>query len=264
MHAETGERKTAPVSILETLAANCVADVCLVTVRREQLLEVLPQLAAARGLKRIVVMVNHACGSDFLFDALGRDRTVLAFPGMAGGLSDGIVTYLPVAEQPTAVDETALDIRQLFTSAGLKLSAVTDMDAWLKRHAAFVVAICGALYGAGLDRMQLAQDAAQLRNFILSLRAAWRAMDRLGLAPAPLALRTIICWVPVWISTRYWSRFLAAPRAEVYFVQHSRHAATEMAALATDIRTLLATDMPADFAALCAAIGQEPISQSGG
>src|SRR6516165_2819965 len=76
-HALLGKRQVMRLSVAEELDADVGADLCLITVRREQLDSVLPALRAARGVRRALFMVNHACGSEFLFDALQRERTVL-------------------------------------------------------------------------------------------------------------------------------------------------------------------------------------------
>ncbi len=145
-HAITGRRDAAQLPVAEMLRSDMHADLCLITVRREQLAAVLPDLIAATRITRFVFMVNHANGSEFLCGALGRTRVVLAFPGAAGGIEDGIDYYVEVAEQATAVEASAPDVAATLRPAGFKVSLVPDMDAWLRRHAVFVTAIAGALY----------------------------------------------------------------------------------------------------------------------
>ncbi|MDQ2733964.1 MAG: hypothetical protein M3Y55_03000 [Pseudomonadota bacterium] len=72
--------------VMERLTANTVADICLVAVRREQIDSALPDLVAAKGVARFLIMVNHANGSEALYAALGRQRVILGFPGAAGGI----------------------------------------------------------------------------------------------------------------------------------------------------------------------------------
>jgi 2-dehydropantoate 2-reductase len=157
--AINGRRDTVQLPVAEMLSTDIHADLCLVTVRREQLAAVLPDLAAATRITRFVFMVNHANGSEFLFSALGRTRVVLAFPGAAGGIEDGIDHYVDVPEQPTAVEAIARDVGAPFRAEGFKVSLVWDMDAWLRRHAVFVTAIAGALcMTAGDARPALHRD----------------------------------------------------------------------------------------------------------
>lgn len=237
-HAINGHRDVAQLPVARMLTADMHADLCLVTVRREQLALILPELTAAAHITRFVFLVNHANGSESLFAALGRARVVLAFPGAAGGMEAGTDYYVEVAEQPTVVEADAPDIAALFHAAGFATSLVSDMDAWLRRHAVFVTAVAGALYAANGDARQLASKRHDIRNFILAVREGWAALDRLGVAPATLALRAIFRWVPLPFATMYWQRLIASPRGEHYFARHTRHAAREMAALADDIRAL--------------------------
>ena len=76
----SGRRWRAELPVSEKLELDCAAELCLVTVRREQLESVLPIFAATQ-IPRFVFLVNHANGSESLYEALGRKRVVSAFPG---------------------------------------------------------------------------------------------------------------------------------------------------------------------------------------
>jgi 2-dehydropantoate 2-reductase len=234
---DTSEAKTLFLPILENLPSDLSADLCLVTVRREQLAAVLPDLARATGIRRIVLLVNHADGSTGIFSLLGRHRAVLAFPGLAGSLECGITRYSYLPQQATVVDSDALDVVSLFRHAGFRVTEVRDMDAWLCRHAVFITAIAGALYENDCDPGRLSENRKAVRGMILAVREGWVAMDSRGAPPAPFALRMILCWVPLYFSVRYWSRLLASSRGDLYFAQHARHAAQEMMSLGNDVRT---------------------------
>lgn len=50
---------------------------------------------------------------------------------------------------------------------------------------------------------------------------------------------------PMPFAVLYWRRLLGSHKGEYYFARHMRHAAKEMAALAADVRSLLADeDLP--------------------
>jgi 2-dehydropantoate 2-reductase len=240
----SGRIDTAPVQVVEELAAETSADLCIVAVRREQIDEVLPKLAAASFIDRFLFLVNHANGSEALYAALGRSRVVIGFPGAAGGLEDGIDLYVEVAEQPTVIEATAPDIAAMIRDAGFHVDLLSDVESWLRRHAIFVTAIGGALYEVDCDANRLAADVHRLRSFILAVREGWAALDRLRVAPPPLALRAIFCWVPLAFAVNYWRSLLRSARGDLYFARHTRHAAREMAALAEDIRSLTSEAMP--------------------
>ena len=196
-----GWRAELPVS--ETLEPDCAAELCLVTVRREQLETVLPILAATQ-IPRFVFLVNHANGSESLYEALGRKRVVSAFPGFSGGIENNVDHFVEIAEQATAVEAAAPDIVALFRAAGIRVRSIKDMDAWLRRHAVFITAISGALCAADCDAGKLAHDREAVKAFILAVREGWRELERIG--PAPIPLRAIFEWSPLFIGTAYWSR----------------------------------------------------------
>ena len=237
---KTGRIASKALPVLETLPPGFAAEMCLVTVRREQIEAALPDLAQATAIPRVVFLVNHANGSAGLRSLLGQSRTVLAFPGIAGDRVGGIVRYLDIPQQRTVVEEAAHDVVTLFREAGFAVDSVRDMDAWLQRHAVFITAIAGALCEHGCDALRLAQNPDAVRRFILAVREGWTAQDRARVGAAPLMLRAILCWVPLPLSTKYWSRLLGSPRGDLYFARHVRHAPAEMAALAQDVRSFLA------------------------
>jgi len=238
-HAPSARVDTVRLTVMEQLSPGSCADVCLVTVRREQMDEAVAELRLSPLIARVVFMVNHANGSQEIFEALGRSRAVMAFPGAGGSLEAGVVRYVETREQPTAVEADAKDVIALFQGAGFQVGCVRDMDAWLRRHAVFVTAVCGALYLASGSAARLVADWKGVERLILAVREGWSALDELGVRPAPFALRTIFCWVPLRFAIGYWQRFLGSSRGELYFAAHARHAPAEMAALATDIRRLL-------------------------
>jgi 2-dehydropantoate 2-reductase len=242
-HALTGRNQAVQLPVIEKITPALDADLCLVTVRREQLDSVLPCLKMAHRIARVVFMVNHACGSEFLFAALGRKRVVLGFPGAAGSVEYGVDRYVEVAEQPTSIEASAPDIAALLKGAGFRVSLVKDMDSWLRRHAVFITAIGGALYESGVDARRLSRDSQRVHTLVLAVREGWAAiMDRRGIARPPTALRAIFQWVPLAISVRYWQRLIGSWQGEYYFARHTRHAAMEMAALAADVRALLSRE----------------------
>lgn len=252
--ALSGRDETVKLPVVEALAPETQADLCFITVRREQMMEVLPTCAAARDIKRFVFMVNHANGSDALIGTLGRDRVVIGFPGAAGGIENGVDYYVEVAEQATAIESIAPDVAAVLKGAGFRVELVGDMDSWLKRHAVFVTAICGGIYKAGGDAHRLSTDPPLVREIILGIREGWAALDARGVAAAPLPLRVIFCWMPLPFAVKYWQRLFGSKRGEHYFARHARHAAPEMAALAADVRAIVGKSAMPHLRALYAAI----------
>jgi len=260
-HALSDTRDAVRLPLIERMDGRVSCDVCLVAVRREQLDAILPDLRRAVSVGRVVVMANHANGSQSLLEAVGAHRLVLGFPGFAGGLEDGVVRYVDIPQQPTAIQRSAPDIARAFRRAGIRTALVSDMDAFLQRHAVFVTAIAGALYEWNCDARALAADATSVRSLILAVREGWAGLDRLGTGPAPLGLRSIFSWVPLPLAAAYWRRLLASPQGEYFFARHSRRAAPEMQALANDVRALLGTAGMSHLLSLFGAIDRAAASR---
>jgi len=239
-------RWTTQVETTERFSPDDEQDLALITVRRDQLASALPDLAANKRVPALVFMLNNPTGPAQLVEAVGRDRVILGFPG-AGGARDGhIVRYAMVAQQPTTLGElngrrTARlrQISQAFRDAGLPTAISDHMDAWLKAHAFFVTAMCGAIYLVGGDCRELSRDSAALRMMTKGVREGFAAVRALGQPLTPFSLRVLFTWLPDAFAVAYWSRFLSSDMADYVFGRHARAAAGEMRDIADDCRSLL-------------------------
>jgi len=237
---------TTRVEAAEHLDPEVEQDLALITVRRDQLANVLPELANNSRIPILLFMLNNPTGSASLADALGRDRVLLGFPG-AGGTSDGhVVRYAMIAQQPTTLGE--LDgrrtarlrkIAKAFRDADFPTKICGDMDAWLKAHAFFVTAICGAIYLAAGDCRNLSRDNAALTLMTHGVREGFTAVRALGEIVTPFSLKVLFTWLPDAFAVGYWRRFFATEMADYVFGRHARAAAREMQDLASDCRSLV-------------------------
>jgi 2-dehydropantoate 2-reductase len=113
------------------------------------------------------------------------------------------------------------------------------MDAWLKTHAFFVTAVCGAIYLAGGDCRNLSRDSAALTLMTHGVREGFGAVRALGHIVTPLSLKVLFTWLPDAFAVSYWRRFFATEMADYVFVRHARAAVREMRDLASDCRSLV-------------------------
>ena len=239
-------RWTVQVEAAEQLSPDDEHDLALITVRRDQLASALSELATNKLIPTLLFMLNNPIGSVGLVEALGRSRVLLGFPG-AGGTRDGpIVRYAMIAQQPTTLGEldgrrTARlrEIAKAFRDAGLPTKICGDMDAWLKTHAFFVTAMCGAIYLAGGDCRRLSIDSAALSLMTDGVREGFAVVRALGQPVTPFSLRVLFTWLPDAFTVSYWRRFLAADMADYVLGRHARSAAREMQEIANDCRSLL-------------------------
>jgi 2-dehydropantoate 2-reductase len=258
----TGRRTTTAVPVVEHLAASDAYELAIVPVRREQVSAILPVLATAATIPATLFMHNHANGSDDLVSAIGAERVLLGFPGASGVRVGAVVKYILIRQQPTMLGEwdgrvtpRVRAIASVLRGAGFRVGMSRDMDTWLKTHAVFVTAVCGALYLADGDNERLARTPLLLSLFASGVREGFGALQRLGLAP-PAHLRAIFGWLPNRLTLTYWSRLFASPRGEAYFAWHARTAGEEANALAGEVQALIRASGEATpaFDRLCAAI----------
>ena len=242
----TGTCTTTQTDTVERLAPGDQYDLALITVRRDQLEGVMPELKANRGIANMLFMLNNPLESASIARALGEDRALFGFPGAGGTLDEHVVRYALIAQQPTTIGKlggppTAC-LRELagaFRAAGFAAKLSGDMDAWLKAHAFFVTAVSGAIYTSGGDGRLLSENRAALQLMAKGVREGFSALRALGLTVTPFPLRVLFTWLPPSFAVFYWRRFFASQMADYVFCRHARAASPEMRALANDCRTLL-------------------------
>jgi 2-dehydropantoate 2-reductase len=108
---------------------------------------------AANDSKHIMFMFNCASGADGWSDLLGEKRQLWGFPAALADRRQNVLEYIVVpawlrfAQITTIgrpdgiIDKTLLEIRDIFRSAGIPSVCSTDIDGWLKTHAAYMAPI---------------------------------------------------------------------------------------------------------------------------
>jgi 2-dehydropantoate 2-reductase len=242
--AQSGTRSVVPMDTIKSLRIDDQYDLIVVTVRRDQLASIMPELAANQQTSPVLFMLNNPVGRAALIEALG-ERVMLGFPGAGGTLDGHIVRFAMIRQQPTTLGEargrrTARLNRIVdgFRASGFRTRVETDMDAWLKAHAFFVTAISGAIYVADGESKQLANDTATLRLMVAGVREGFRAVRALGLGVTPFPLKVLFSWLPSPCAVGYWRRFFSTEEADYMFARHSRVASAEMHQLAGDCRVM--------------------------
>lgn len=242
----TGESLSTRVDTAEELRAEDRFDFALVTVRRDQLTEVLPVLAANHGIRTILFMLNNPTGSAALVDAVGHERILLGFPGAGGARHGKLVRYAMIPQQPTTLGELdgvrterVTETSRVFKAAGFPTHICSHMDAWLKAHAFFVTAVAGAIYMAEGSCHQLSQNERLLQLMVKGVREGYAAVAALGLPVRPVSLKVMFTILPTWFSVRYWQRYFQSERASYVFGEHVQTAALEMREVARGCLSLL-------------------------
>jgi 2-dehydropantoate 2-reductase len=227
------------------------SDLVLVAVRREQVAAAAKQVAGS--VPRLVMLFGNFAGMvNELGSVLGDDRTLVGFPGIGGRIEpDGLVTYMPIDQQPTVVGtnrppgEQAKAIVACLRKAGFDTLEQPNIAGWLASHAALVVPMAVAIRAAGGQADALADRSDLLHLAVRATSATYRAQRRRGELVVNRNLRLLYLVMPDWFATRYWSGALRGEFGELAFAAHTRHAWDEMALLATWLRSTIADDAAA-------------------
>lgn len=246
-HGVTGEETHIRPAVIETLGRDDYYDMALVPVRADHLPAILPVLARNRGIKNILIMVNTPKGYRGIIDMLGRDRFLLGFPGMGGGLADGVVTYViakPLVQPTTFGEIDGKTTKRLaatvamFKRAGFPVAVERNMDAWQKTHVCWIMPFAAALYMAGSSAAALAERPDILRLMVRSIRECFRALRTMSVPVTPSKLR-MFEWLPAGLLVEALRRQLPTPDIEIGAMLHVRNAPGEMRQLCDDLLSIV-------------------------
>ena len=234
------------VEVVEKLMPEDAYDLAIILVRKNQLADVLPLLAANQGVKSFLFMVNNAAGPDALIQAVGRERVLMGFPGAGGTRRGYIVEYAQVSAQtqPTTIGEldgtrTARieEVAAAFRGAGFPVSISSNIDAWLKTHVALVSPIANALYLADGDNYRLAKTRDGVVLMVRAIREGLKVLEASNIPITPAKYRYIRL-VPEPILVSMMQKGFATQRAELVMARHANAARDEMGLLAAEFKQL--------------------------
>jgi len=245
-HALKGTRSVTPVEVTRDLKPDDCYDLVLVVMRRNQVADVLPALAASRKTALVVFMVNNPLGYGEWLKAVGRDRLLVGFAGAGGTRVEGVVYYHVVSPllQPTtfgepegAVTERVKALAGVFKRAGFPTAVCSDMDAWQKTHVAWVSAMANGLYMAGGSGEAMASRPDVVRLTVLAIREGFAVLRALGIPVTPGKLRAferiplpiLVAFLRAWARTKHF---------DTIATRHTLAAFDEMEMVSTDFQSL--------------------------
>ncbi len=245
--AMTGERTTTRVTVVEQLTPDDAYDLVIVVMRKNQVKEILPVLAANRHTPNILFMGNNAAGSDEYISALRCERVLLGFGG-AGGMRAGYAMLVlagtrsrkatvTIGELDGRITPRLKEIASVFESAGFQAVLSPNIDAWLKSHAAVISPIALALYMVGGDNYRLARTRDALVLGTRALRESFQVLRALDIPITPPALR-VYDWLPEPILVPLVQRLFNSRSAEIAIAGHASAARDEMQQIADEFKTL--------------------------
>jgi 2-dehydropantoate 2-reductase len=245
-HALTGIRSVTAVAVTRELKPDDSFDLVLVVMRRNQVADVLPALAANKGSAQVVFMVNNPLGYGEWLQAVGRDRLLVGFAGAGGTRVDGVVYYHVVSPllQPTTfgepeggVTERVRAIARVFRQAGFPTAVCPDMAGWQKTHVAWVSAMANGLYMAGGSGDGMASRPDVVRLTVRAIREGFVVLRALGVPVTPGKLRAFE-WIPMPILVAVLRAWARTRHFDTIATRHTLAAFDEMEMVSTDFQSL--------------------------
>lgn len=177
--------KRAIVQVGAALDATTPWDLVLVTVLASQVDVVLPTLIASVA-KTVMFMFNTFEPLERLRTAVGSARFAFGFPAILASIDDGKLTSTIVTRGQTSV-ATDVAWAKVFTEAGIPTIVESDMESWLRTHAALVVPVM--IVSVTAHTRQAGVSWREASRAARAMKEGFRLVRRLGntLTPAPMA-----------------------------------------------------------------------------
>lgn len=242
--------EVAHVPVVESFKSDDDYDLVLVVMGEHQAVQVLDTLAENEHVPTFLFMGNNVNGTDEIVRALGKEHVMLGFP-YPGGKRDGhIMRVLPINEDKkytVPIGEVDGTIRPrtrriaavLEDMRGYDVEIRTDMDEWLRYHAALLMSgIVPALYAADTSMKRLGETRNLLVLSVRATKEAIRGLRNAGYAPSPPVVRVFeyvpepICvWTIGWLMRKEY--------AKVSVEGHAQDGRDEMRYLFEKLRSIL-------------------------
>ena len=258
-------RTETTIPVVDHLSPQAAFDFVLVALPNPALAEALPELAANPHTPSVMFFGNNASGPERMVEALGRDRVLLGFPGAAAIPDEGAIRYVVTSprEQPTTVgeldgshSERITAFAQVMKHAGFPATICSDMDAWLKTHAAKILPTAGALFYAGGTLEELIANNEAIRLLVRAMRECLNVLIANDVPITPSNHR-VLRWLPETLVVFIMKRMLAVKTMAIK-LGHAHHARQELRALTSAFQAMNATTQVPTPAmdVLCAGLDQ--------
>jgi 2-dehydropantoate 2-reductase len=237
-------RTVTKVPVIDALQPDDVYDYVLIVVRKNNVPDLLPVLAANKS-PNLVFMINNPEGPDAFVRALGARRVMLGFVFGAGKRDGDIIRAISPKGLATPFGEIGGErterLRRLVTilrSAGLNARTETRMNDWLAAHAALVAPFAVLLIKHGTDNYALAKSKEDVHALVEGMRETLAVLRALGHRVVPNSTN-ILRIVPRFLLVPIVRAFLSTRIAEVGGAWHCSQAPDEMAELARELGSMV-------------------------
>jgi 2-dehydropantoate 2-reductase len=238
------KRSITKVPVINALSPEDCYDFVLVVVRKNQVADLLPLLAANRS-PNIVFMGNNLSGPDEFVKIIGKERVMMGAV-YAAGKRDGRLIRAMVAKSLAApfgeVDGTITPrlrrLSSILQQAGFKAKLSTNIVDFQTTHAAGVAIIGKLTLKHGCNISALARSKDDLKLFVKARREAHRVLRALGHQIIPWS-EVVIGIMPVFLQVAGLRTLLNSKLGEVGLAWHVSQAPDEIQQLAIELQALV-------------------------
>ncbi|MBN1412335.1 MAG: ketopantoate reductase family protein [Spirochaetales bacterium] len=251
-HYFTGKSTVTHVKVIDSLDENRDYDLIIIIIRGDQWQDALTVLTRCKNTKTFLFVGNNPRDPDELIDALGKDRVMLGFGGVAGYREGHTIHYCDsdaedkkknhfcIGELDGRETERCRQIRDIFGKAGYPVWIFKDAVSWLKSHMIVIMPIMGLLHMAGWEQKAVVKDTQSIKLGIRAFREMVRAFKVLKVPVDPKKF-VFFSKVPMFLMVPLIKKALASKGAEIGIFGHANSASgqTEMKSLAYEFTDLL-------------------------
>ncbi|NMB55733.1 MAG: ketopantoate reductase family protein [Leptolinea sp.] len=176
--------------VIEKLVVDDVYDLCFVVMQRQQIDEVLPEIASCTGSRDFVLVGTNltAIETRAFIDQNSPVKKNLAFGFQTSGgrCEPGRVISIHTGSGSMVLGSLSPDealysrITKAFENTRYRLIFMENMDAWLKCHAAFILPIAFACYYADGDLRRVSRNSKMLNLMIDAIDDAYQIVKAAG------------------------------------------------------------------------------------
>ncbi len=235
----SGKQIKSYVPLITSLNENDFYDLAIVSVRFDQLDEVMSVLKKNNAIKNVMFMMNIPGKTVFLSNILNSKNIILGFPGIGGADRNDVIEYIDIKQQKTTIgsitgtDSILLnDIKAAFESANFNVAICNDMQSWLNTHTIFISCISAAILSEQGNPVQLAKKRWKVKMMVQSIREGFSALKKTGMKILPSNLNILFMKMPRWFAIWYWQKALRRETATVAIAPHANTASDEMMSIA--------------------------------
>lgn len=230
----SGKKLRLNVPMISSLKENDFYDLIIVTVRLEQIEEVVSELKKNIICNNLMFMMN-ILETTFITKELNSKNIIFGFPGIGGTYKNNVIEYIDIKQQKTTIGTlTGTDsilingIKKSFEAANFKVALCNDMQSWLKTHAFFISCISAAIFKEHGNPAQLAKRRRRVKQMVQGIREGFSVLKTVDIKILPSNLNILFMKMPRWFVIWYWQKALRGKTGTLAIGPHVNAAITEM------------------------------------